>query len=741
VNTGRPTELIRFRGMNEADIGGPQDPTWARYVENMERLPNGMWRTMPGATQAFDLGEGGGAVIGLFWFQPRPNQRFLVVERNDTDSQSIIEWVRVSDGFTRTIATRSRVPARPSASRFMQHDRWLYHFNGLDQPIRWDGSVVQPVGFAGVTPSPTVAGPGQGFTFADACAADLDDPPGLIYVRNGQRGVGELPDTTTATLPWRYYYGLTMVNDLGQESPMSPLAMANGENSNVVVYTDLPNSGSQNPLGSVVLTQNGQVWGKMSVNVGIPALPKHVVKWRLWRTTNLADAPTSLLPELFLVDEFYGGGDCDYVDSTPDSDLGEAHLPSQVGQVPLGIKVAEFHHGSMWVAVDNFLYRSAPNRPEQFPAGNRYPVGSFGQILALWSAPRGLVICSSRGIYMAKGDPISGYRIETVSERVECVGPRAVSYVDSLGLVVLTTTGPVVVQGTLDDDVTTRVLPLGGIGETWARTVAPRGLANSVILHRPEVEEVWFHIPTMGEHRPSYGLVYHYGGGGAGWSIRPNWRFTSACTYQGRTWLGSWDTSSSTTQGVFVLTRAGLGLLIGGDVATPPDPSIPLSATYEEPYPTEDQDETFAVSTFYKNISGDAIKGIYESGNVSSPGRIVPQSVDLLMLLDGNPTAMTVQVRYDRRTHFQATNDEEWTPARHSEQADQDETQQRGVWNVSTWDADRMWTLVEPGFVRVPLPTEAQFEFQIRVMGLDISIGGMRVETDPAAPLRRREVA
>lgn len=707
---------LRIKGMAEDDWQ-PRNVEAAGLIENMERGPDGVWRTMPGALQVTDA-PGTGAVIALTWFQPRPNQRWLVIEEIDTENTSLLRYISWPSGTPVTFATRSRVAGRPTSGQFLQVGRWLYHFNGLDRPIRWDGDIVLPMGFYARPPAPVISDDAQQASdsdLADACGAVLVGT--IEYAKSWQRGLGLLP-ASAETSRWVVAYGVTWVisvNGVWQESPMSPLAFASGINDNA----------SSN-------------FGLRTVRLQIAAAPREVVGVRLWRSADLVDG-VSLQPQLYHLTSFGVGGGFDYVDHAPDAELGEARVESQYGTVPPGVRCAAYHHNAMWVAVDHQVFASAALQHEVFPPGSRYDVGASGSghIISMWSVPRGLVVVKTRGVWMLKGNPVEGYRAEVVSENAECAGPRAMAYVEGIGLMLLSTRGPMVLVGTLDDDQTTRLIPLAGIRKTWRRYVSPRSLHNAVVVHRPEVEEVWFHVPRMGETKPTLGLVYHYGAGNQGWSLRPDWKFTSACTYQGRTWLGSHDTSDLATRGVFLLTRGAVGAATGGTANEPPDPSTPISPTYTEPTPIPQSGNTW----FQTNISGDEVVGVFESSVITSARRTAPQSVELVGIPTGAPGALDVQVRYDRRVHFDATNDENWLNDQHSEQSDKtDDSLFRPRWGVSAWDEDGMWTEHEPGVLLVPVPTEAQHEFQIRVRGLDLRIAGIRVWVDRQAPNTPREV-
>ena len=710
----RTTKTIPFQGMNEDDPW-TDNPGFAARVEQMEHDPAGFWRTMPGVLQVCGADwVSPGALIGLVWFQPRPSQRFLVVEEVTGAATSTLYWIPFpEDGTKVALATRRRTPGRPAASQFVQDGRWLYHFNGIEAPIRWDGETVHRMGFASVPP-PTVGGSSQGFTSVDVAAADLD-ATAPDYVVPEQRGLGPEAELDGEPERWVAGYALTLLNDRGQESHPSAIVIASGTNTNES-------------------TAGGSIRGRSAVRVSVPVLPREVVGCRLWRTPT-ADGATSM-SELYLVASFPStGGGFDFVDNTPDNELGQLLLPDSAGPVPLGVRCAAFHHESMWVAVDNRVWRSRAGVPEVFPPGQQYSVGGSGtgMVVAMLSVPRGLLILSTRGIFMAKGNPQTGYQIETVSDRHEVVGPRAVALIDELGgVALLTTSGPVVVKGTLEDDQPTHVAPLRGCRKTWRELVSPTSLHAAVVVHRPEVNEVWWNVPVLGETRPSFGFVLHYAAGG--WSFRPSWKFAAAVGYAGRTWLASWDTDEDTSVGVFILSRGGFSLSLDDD-AGPPDPSVPSTAT-SEAFPLR----AGGVTVYMRDITGDPVVGLYETGVVRAVQAQSPQAVEVLGIPTGGTRAFDAQVRYDQRVHFAPLDDQGWRDSVLTQQSDLDgDTQKRPRWGEATWDAAGMWVEAATSAFRLTLPRQAWQEYQFRLRGLDLRIAGMRVEMDPSSPERRRE--
>jgi hypothetical protein len=147
----------------------------AERVTNMVYDPEGYWQTAPGILSVTrDVSQGGppaygpfaagsGAIVSMAWFQPRPNQRFLVVERESAESSSIISNANVQDGSLIDITTVKRLGSQDVGTTFVELGRWLYMFSPLNAPVRWDGHYLAPVGFSGPGASLYAEGSDQGF--------------------------------------------------------------------------------------------------------------------------------------------------------------------------------------------------------------------------------------------------------------------------------------------------------------------------------------------------------------------------------------------------------------------------------------------------------------------------------------------------------------------------------------------------------------------------------------------------
>ncbi|HEY6866249.1 MAG TPA: hypothetical protein VI792_03265 [Candidatus Eisenbacteria bacterium] len=521
-------QLQRYpvKGMDDGLLAQPDTAALLRDVE----LDNtGAWQAVPGTQDITTFSSS--PVTALTVFNPRGGQRWWVVERKSTEEVSQIAYADfLSTGGARgravQITTRRRLDSVQLGTQFLEHGGWLYMLSPLDALIRWNGFFTGPVGFARPAPPPRVVGPDQGFDFVDKAGGN---PAYATFNIKTQRGVGPTPNGSDVN--WLYGYALTVVNNLGQESPPSPIVYVSGTN--------------ENAAGK----------GKKVVRVMTPRQDSGIRGVRLWRTINIKGSAT---PDnnvnLQLLAEFGSGAPVEYIDTASDAELGVLLDPDQTGPVPQGARAMAFWGGGMWLGGHDDGTRvaySAPGKVEQFPAINFIPVGTSatGRIVALVPMLRGLAVFKTGGVYVIKGDYSSGFHVETVSEIEGCAAPAAVVHVPGTGVFFLAGSGPRLLVGSLNDEQPTSVQIVGReILKFWRRRVAPV-LWGARAVYDPERKEVWFAVPEGGDPDPRSGIVCHIGSGA--WSVRQGWNVGAFCHYRGRTYLTSWAAA-----GIHVLTRA-----------------------------------------------------------------------------------------------------------------------------------------------------------------------------------------
>jgi hypothetical protein len=641
-------------------------------ISDLEHDPEGYWRQVGGTQQWGEWAIADGVVFGVHVFNPRPGQRWYMYERVKDGETSEWGYVEFPSGDLVAIADRRLIASFGARPLYIDHDRWTYHVNGLQQPVRWDGRRVVPMGFVqpAITPSAsgsTEAGGNGGVL--DHVAANWTSTPDP----HTQRGLGEFPGTGSGEdTQWRYGYGCTYVSDLGQESPLSPLVYVTGENPNL-------GSGSLSGLASARLS-----W------VTAPDQARYIRFYRTFNTIGLDEV--NGLEDVYFLEQFAMTGSGEWIDMKPDTELVEKFDRDSVGPVPLGISAMEFHQGACWVATDDVVQHSHPLLYEQFPPGNRIPVGSAstGRITCLKSTNDGLLVYREHAVHIIKGDAASGYRVETLSSTRGTVSARTVQQVTGVGMFALDDAGAYLVRGALEADGPTAVIPLPGISKTWRNKVGTSVLKSAWAVHNEATREVWFHVPLGGDSRPRLGLVYHYDLGQ--WSFRPDWNFACGEMYRGALFLGSHDTTSDETTGLHVVTPGSL------------------------------------------TKHGAAFSGVYETGHIRIGDSKATVSRLLIRAYGGVGQISTIEIRRDREPVYQAMN----------RTAKTQEHQERvwEKWGEGVFSATKYW--IDDEVVTIPFDLQKAHSLEhsfritggLRLVGLDLVLHNQLGA--PGAPPQKR---
>src|SRR5262245_44014725 len=285
----------------------------ADLLVNLYRDPEGYWAVMPGLHQVINTGNNAD-VVSLFWFNPRPNIRWLIVERGTDETTTELVWCNLpNQSVTSILSGWARKGDADAGTQFVENGRWVYFVSPVNPLTRWNGYRTVPAGFATGAPMPRCSGADQGFNYIDRCGGNYNTT--TFKNRRTQRGVGPYPDTENTS--YRYAYGLTMRNDLQQESPMSALAYVSGENG--------------------MATSNGRHMNRIDV----PLLPDHVVACTIWRSVNILDEGIpGLSVALFEGATFPMAGGFSFIDHTPDEELGAEFDPDSTGPIPQGSHAA-----------------------------------------------------------------------------------------------------------------------------------------------------------------------------------------------------------------------------------------------------------------------------------------------------------------------------------------------------------------------------------------------------------------
>ncbi len=637
--------------MSDRWLASPEEPA---RLEHVYQDAEGTWRTSGGFVQAAsEIFDSINAVHSMHWFaQHQGGRQYTVLEHDAGDGTLTLAYVNYSSPTVEAIQTGRQMVYGPTpGTTYFDHAGWVYVLNGYDRPVRWNGERLVDVGF-GRRPAPPLVSI-SGYDQADANYGTAPDEFNNAY----QRGVGAQQDASDARAN-RYVYGYatTEINDLGHESPLSEIVWVRGRNTDSASATR----------------------GVGSINVELARSAKNVMGKRIWRTVNVYDGGAVTGAPVYLVAEFGTGGRIHYVDDSPDHELILQYDPTNTGVWPARAKYATLFKHTLFVddGSGNLRY-SAPGFIEQMPASNYLVLGDSkaGPVMGLKATKNALVAFKRRGIYLVRGDPSSGFQVETLTEDIGLAAPRSIVEVPRLGVIFLAEDGPYLLVGALEDTGTpTTVQFIGGqVAKFWRREVNRKALEAVRATRYAKDREVWFSMPVDGDDRPSTGLIFHYQTGG--WSLRPGFPFSAlaeARDHRGLLFGGSWDTSATAKRGVHVYTRGATTL--GGDGYT---------SEIRSPW--------------------------LRTGERSRPERLEIRSLNI-------GRSVTVQTRIDRA-------EESWTSASDSSWSGKDYERSRDTWGSGVWDT-ATWAPTVPVELNVPVYENAALEFQWRITSKKLAVAG-----------------
>ena len=403
----------------------------------------------------------------------------------------------------------------------------LYLVNGYDEPIVFDGYKTERAGFSGPPnpPSATVTSNYNGAVSASDEAAGSSTS--FTWAQAGM-GLG------SADKQCGYRYKVSFVNERGQESPLSGT-------SNAVVFK---------PFGKDDYKARG------NVHVDLPTGGSEVVARRIYRTLDYLDdngegTDSAYAQDFYFLREIQDNTSLTFEDYLPDAVLGSLVDADDFGPWPTGAKYIAAFKNTMFVAgskASEVLF-SAPGQPEVFPVNNIFNVGAqdAGPITGLWATKNALVVFKSRGIYLIRGNPVSGFTADTLTRDVGCIAPNTLAELPGVGLAFVSHSGVYILVGALQNEGTpTKVVHLSqGIPDVIERFNRSALIgAFGCIYHRDK--EYWIAVPTLGSHKNNLVLVYHYDLGE--WSTREGYPINCMIEtgdHRGYLMFGSHDTSST----------------------------------------------------------------------------------------------------------------------------------------------------------------------------------------------------
>lgn len=657
------TRTFRNNQLGGMDERFRADASTAVSVRNMRRDTRGAWANSLGFV-GFDVSDTPtpiGRIHSMHWFGQHNNARnFLVFEyENSSQTSLVLAYWDYDTGNPFVLDPARRLVEGPTqGTSYFEWANWLYILNGYDEPIRYNVRETVRVGFDRAPAPPTLE-----VAPSDQMAADY--VTGRIFDPINQRGLGEVDNT--ADQPWRYGYAFTHINDQGHESPLSQISFISSANEQFT--------------GALVGTT-----GYKGVIIESEPTPSNVRGIRVYRTINITDVET--VGEQGFTVYFHSshstGGALYLVDDKADRELGLPFDRNSVGPFPRGARYATIFKNTLFCDAGSEypdrIRHSHPGKVEQMPEGNLLPVGdrAAGQPTGIRSTKNAVVVFKKRGIYLIKGNPVTRFFSETLSEDEGSASSRALVEIPGAGLLFLDDDGPHILLGALEDTGTpTRTEYIGGpIWDTWDKRVNRAALANAHAIVNHLDREVWIQVPADGDDRPNLGIVYHYDTGA--WSIRPPGTYPA----------GAFAQSKLTSEIFFgsLAPNAHEGIYVYSDVLTG---------------------------------DGDTITSTYETAWIDFSGRT--NVLHLVPFVVAYDRPMPVDIRKDRAITY--------IDASETDHESRDGERSRGVWGTARWGAG-VWDEYAPVRVRCDLygtnALEASFRIQssrIMLVSFDLEIG------------------
>ena len=403
-------------------------------------------------------------------------------------------------------------------SQFVNLGQHLLIINGRDRAILFSGDqVYRDFGFVINTPS------------ADPLDVDADYQKNNVlaggaavwFKEKSQYGLGYIEKDNSGNVletQYTYNYKVTMVSDLGAESPLS------GAQS---VSWTLPSASPAYRYGVVLDMPIGQ---------------EGVVSRRIYRTKEIG-----LNGELYyFVAQINENSSRFYIDAMPDSFLVD-QAPSFTASAPITTdwKFGEVWDNRLWLAAGSRIIYSDKGIFEQFGALAYFDLGNQtgGDITQLVAFYNNLIVFRESAINIISFDSDS-YNISTITNTLGTVASKAVVVIPQLGVVFINEQGVWMLSGGLNGGASISMQKISKPIDKLLRRVNRSMMHKAIAAYSYREREVWLHLPTDDSTTPDFGYVLHLTPQNPMWSIRTDLE-TPSNSY--------WSAMSTTVNGYFLL--------------------------------------------------------------------------------------------------------------------------------------------------------------------------------------------
>ena len=395
-------------------------------------------------------------------------------------------------------------------SQFVNLGQHLLIINGRDRAILFSGDqVYRDFGFVLQTPS------------CDPLDVDteyqnnkvLTGGAAVVYNKVSQYGLGDV----TENIQYTYNYKMTMISDLGAESPLSS---------------------AQSVSWSIPNAQNK----RYGVALDLPIGQEGVVARRIYRTKEIATNGS----RYYCVSQLNENSSRFYIDAKPDRFLVD-QAPSFTASAPITTdwKFGEVWDNRLWLAAGSRIIYSDRGIFEQFGALAYFDLGNQtgGDITQLVAFYNNLIVFRESAINIISFDTDS-YNISTITNTLGTVASKAVVVIPQLGVVFVNEQGVWMLSGGLNGGASINMQKISKPIDKLLRRVNRSMIHKAIAAYSYREKEVWLHLPTDDSTTPDFGYVLHLTPQTPLWSIRTDLE-TPTNSY--------WSAMATTVNGYFLL--------------------------------------------------------------------------------------------------------------------------------------------------------------------------------------------
>lgn len=403
-------------------------------------------------------------------------------------------------------------------SQFVNLGQHLLIINGRNRAILFSGDqAYRDFGFVLQTPSANPLDVDTGYQDNNI----LTGGAAVWFRKNTQYGLGTLEfdnDGDVIETPLTYNYKVSMITDLGAESPLSETQS---------VTWSLP---------------DGSPAYRYGVVLDLPIGQEGVVARRIYRTKEINDNGELY----FYVTQIDENASRFYIDAMPDKFLVD-RAPTVTESTPITTdwKFGEVWDNRLWLAAGSRIIYSDSGIFEQFGSLSYFDLGNQtgGDITQLVAFYNNLIVFRETAVNIISFDS-SSYNISTITNTLGTVASNAVTVIPQLGVVFINEQGIWMLSGGLNGGASIQMQKISKPIDKQLKRLNNSMIHKTVAAYAYREKEVWIHAPTDDETTPGFGFVLHLE------PSVPMWSFRSTLDDSSKSY---WSAMTNTVNGYFLL--------------------------------------------------------------------------------------------------------------------------------------------------------------------------------------------